>query len=286
MSDKIIQNCDVRFQFLCPKKWQALLPTADPDIRGCEACARLVYLCNSPEQAREHARQGRCVALVAPPGAHRDAPAIDPLATIDPLLIKLLPRDVAEKHRLIPVSRSGPALTVAMADPSNLLARDDVAFITGFHVTPVAALEADILRAIKDHYGEEREVLLGVIAPEHGGDDEDEDEAETHEEDAPIVKLVNVILANSIKKNAARVNLRWDDVSFVVWFEVDGAEVQEMKPPLKLQRAVLARIRRMADLPGDGQGVLRFKGAGKRAEVFLVSCRAADRQVILERSPR
>lgn len=288
---KTIQNCDLRFRFQCPKKWDALLPTSNPDVRGCEACARLVYFCKDEAQATEHAKQGHCIAVLAPIAGqpHRLplAPDADEagraLLEIDANLLCLIPRDVALKHQVLPLRRSGASLELAMANPSDLFAMDDVAFLTGFRVIPVSAPADSLREAILHHYEEQPEVLLGVM--DTGPESEPEPEPEDKEDSSPVARLVRLILANATKKQVERVIFKGDDKSFSVWFERGDSSEEEMKPPRKLWPPVLARLKQITGMQGAPPGHLRAGEAREGAADFSVHLLAEDDlfYVILER---
>src|SRR5580692_2696053 len=135
---------------------------------------------------------------------------------VDPLVIKLIPQDTAIRYQIVPLSRVGSTLTIAMTDPTNVFAMDDIKFMTGFNVEPVVASETAIAEAISKFYGsaESEEALTKVmkdLAGEEAGDlelaaDEQETslaELEKAAEEAPIIKLVNLILTDSLKRGAS-----------------------------------------------------------------------------------
>src|SRR5579863_5508537 len=125
---------------------------------------------------------------------------------IDPEIIKLVPKDVAQKHLVIPVNRAGPSLIVAMCDPSNIYAQDDLKFLTGYTIEPVVASEPSIREAIERYYAEKGPSLDEIIS-EAGEDDveiakeenDNIDDLAKAADDAPVVKLVNMVLLDAIK---------------------------------------------------------------------------------------
>jgi type IV pilus assembly protein PilB len=201
-------------------------------------------------------------------------------------VIKLVAKDVCEKHRVIPVSRSGSSLIVAMADPTNLHAIDDIKFLTGYNVEPVVASETAVHAAIERYYsaGPSYEEVMADF--DLGGDDdidfssEEEDinavELEKASEDAPVVRLVNVILLNAIRKGASDIHIEPYERRMRVRYRVDGVLQEEMTPPLKLKNALSSRLKIMSQLdiaerrlPQDGRIKLRM---GKNREMdFRVS---------------
>jgi type IV pilus assembly protein PilB len=200
-------------------------------------------------------------------------------------VIKLVAKDVCEKHRVIPVSRSGSSLIVAMADPTNLHAIDDIKFLTGYNVEPVVASETAVHAAIERYYsaGPSYEEVMADF--ELGDDDidfssEEEDinavELEKASEDAPVVRLVNVILLNAIRKGASDIHIEPYERRMRVRYRIDGVLQEEMTPPLKLKNALSSRLKIMSQLdiaerrlPQDGRIKLRM---GKNREMdFRVS---------------
>src|SRR5579863_2073421 len=128
---------------------------------------------------------------------------------IDAEVIKLVPKEVAEKHLVIPVNRAGPSLIVAMSDPSNIFAVDDLKFLTGYNIEPVVASEVDIKEAIEHYYatkGPSYEDVLGEVEDADVVAQKEEAsnivDLEKAADDAPVVKLVNLILIDAIKKGA------------------------------------------------------------------------------------
>lgn len=213
-------------------------------------------------------------------------PAID-LADfdIDPEVIKLIPRETCEKHMVIPVNRAGASLIVAMADPSNIFAVDDIKFLTGLNVESVLAAEASIREAIERYYTmvpSYEEVMEGL--------DEDEIEVDFNEEDstaidlekaadeAPVVRLVNLILIDAIKKGASDIHIEPYEKDFRVRYRIDGVLYEVMKPPIRLKNALISRLKIMAQLdisvrrlPQDGRIKLKL-GKGKEMDFRVSVC--------------
>src|SRR5208282_4984223 len=132
---------------------------------------------------------------------------------IDAEIIKLVPKEVAEKHLVIPVNRAGPSLIVAMSDPSNIFAVDDLKFLTGYNIETVVASEVAIKEAIEHYYaakGPSYEDVMGEVDAEIGGEEEDDavdlEKAADAADAAPVVKLVNLILLDAIKKGASDIH--------------------------------------------------------------------------------
>ena len=211
---------------------------------------------------------------------------------IDPNVIKLIPQDTALRYQVVPLSRVGSVLTIAMTDPSNVFAMDDIKFMTGFKVEPVVASESAIGEAITRFYGggasshEELSNLMKNLVDE---DQELELAAEEQEldataleraaEEAPIIKLVNLILTDSVKRGASDIHVEPYENEMRVRFRVDGVLQTVMNPPLKLRDAMTSRLKIMAKLdiaekrlPQDGRIMIKYKVDGRKKELdFRVS---------------
>jgi len=203
-------------------------------------------------------------------------PAVDLATTeIDPEIIKQIPQDVANKYQVIPISRTGSTLVIAMADPSNIFAIDDLKFLTGYNIDSVVASEAAIKDAIEKYYSShEEEMLLGDVLTEFDESEmeivHDEEQVDVNDlkkavEDAPVVKLVNLILTDAIKRGASDIHVEPYEKSFRVRYRVDGVLSEVMKPPLKLKNAIVSRIKIMSSLdiaerrlPQDGRIKLKM----------------------------
>ncbi len=222
---------------------------------------------------------------------------------IDPTVVKLVPADTAQKYQIVPLSRAGATLTIAMTDPTNVFAMDDIKFMTGYNVEPVVASETAVLEAIQKYYGK----VLGAGA---GGtsalevatkaledmpvlsDDQvelieelEEISAETlakQGEEAPVIKLVNVILMSAIQKGASDIHIEPYEKDVRVRYRIDGILYNVMQPPMKLRDAMTSRIKIMAKLdiaekrlPQDGRIKIRYQDGGKMKEIdFRVSVSA------------
>jgi type IV pilus assembly protein PilB len=211
---------------------------------------------------------------------------------IDPNVIKLIPQDTALRYQVIPLSRVGSVLTIAMTDPTNVFAMDDIKFMTGFNVEPVVASESAIGDAIIRFYGgggsnhEELSNLMKDLVDEDQelelAADEQEMDASALEkaaEEAPIIKLVNLILTDSVKRGASDIHVEPYENEMRVRFRVDGILQTVMNPPLKLRDAITSRMKIMAKLdiaekrlPQDGRIMIKYKADGRKKELdFRVS---------------
>ena len=196
---------------------------------------------------------------------------------IDPGVCKLIPGDVVQKYQILPINRTGATITIAMVDPSNVFALDDVKFMTGYNVEPVVASEAAIKAAINKYY-DSAEAIQDVMATLKEGDEnvdvvmEEEEEVNLGElkqavEDAPVVKLVNLILTDAISKGASDIHIEPYEKNFRVRYRIDGVLYETMQPPMRLRAALTSRIKIMSELdiserrlPQDGRIKLKLKG--------------------------
>ncbi|HQY61886.1 MAG: type IV-A pilus assembly ATPase PilB [Myxococcales bacterium] len=214
---------------------------------------------------------------------------------IDGDILKLVQRDQCERHKVIPVSRAGSSLIVAMADPTNLHAIDDLKFLTGYNIEPVIASENAILAAIERNYSvgpSYDEVMAGFEESEIEFTGEDDDlnlvELEKASEDAPVIRLVNMILLNAIKKGASDIHIEPYEKSLRVRYRVDGVLIEEMSPPVKLKNAISSRIKIMSQLdiaerrlPQDGRIKLKLgKGREMDFRVSVLPCLWGEKTVM------
>src|SRR6187200_2817367 len=229
---------------------------------------------------------------------------------IDPTVIKLIPVDTAQKYQIIPLSRSGATLTIAMTDPTNVFAMDDIKFMTGYNVEPVVASETAVVDAITKYYGKAGTTNGnggGYAAPSgpsalevaskalddmpvlsDTGDVEVLEEFEEisaealakQGEEAPVIKLVNVILMSAIQKGASDIHIEPYEKELRVRYRIDGILYNIMQPPMKFRDAITSRIKIMSKLdiaekrlPQDGRIKIRFQDGGEMRDIdFRVSC--------------
>lgn len=204
---------------------------------------------------------------------------------VDPAVIATIPAEVAQKYQMVPINRAGATLIVAMADPSNIFALDDIKFMTGYNVEVVVAAEAAIKEAI-DKYYDQSSSLADVMGDLGDFDDlefaEDVEQIdpsslEKASEDAPVVKLVNLILTDAIKKKASDIHIEPYEHVFRVRYRIDGVLYEVMKPPKKLKNAITSRLKIMASLdiaerrlPQDGRIKIKM---GRNVEMdYRVNC--------------
>ncbi len=230
---------------------------------------------------------------------------------IDASIIKLIPAETAHKYQIIPLSRSGATLTIAMTDPTNVFAMDDIKFMTGYNVEPVVASETAVFEAINRYYAapaaRSRDAGAGEAASLNPASSLDmvtkaleettaiaDDDVEVLEEldsidvsslerqsgEAPIIRLVNLMLMSSIQKGASDIHIEPYEKEFRVRFRIDGILYNVMAPPMKFRDAITSRLKIMAKLdiaekrlPQDGRIKIRFADSGATKEIdFRVSC--------------
>jgi type IV pilus assembly protein PilB len=202
---------------------------------------------------------------------------------VDAQVVKIIPAEIAHKYQIVPVNRAGSTLIIAMSDPSNIFAIDDIKFMTGYNVEVVVVAESSIKTAIDKLYDQSASLAdvmndlemedLEVIGEE---DNVDLSSLERATEDAPVVKLVNLILTDAIKKKASDIHVEPYERSFRVRYRIDGILYEVMKPPLKLKNAITSRIKIMSELdiaerrlPQDGR--IKIKLGGGKDMDFRVS---------------
>ena len=242
------------------------------------------------------------------------------LFQIDEHVLQLIPQEVAQKYSVLPLSRVGASLTLAMVDPTNVFAMDDIKFMTGLNVEPVVVAEASIQQAIAKYYGTSREIELSSISVDetafepvnakssNGGGithadlvsldsiDFDTDHSEDVEvledneeidlttlsrisEDAPVVRLVNVLLVDALRRGASDIHIEPYEKELRIRFRIDGVLYDVMRPPLKMRDALISRVKIMSKLdisekrlPQDGRIKIKVKVDARSRELdFRVS---------------
>ena len=242
------------------------------------------------------------------------------LFQIDEHVLQLIPQEVAQKYSVLPLSRVGASLTLAMVDPTNVFAMDDIKFMTGLNVEPVVVAEASIQQAIAKYYGSSREIELSSISVDevvleamngkgsNGGSitsadlvsldsiefdndrSEDVEVLEDNEEidlatlsriseDAPVVRLVNVLLVDALRRGASDIHIEPYEKELRIRFRIDGVLYDVMRPPLKMRDALISRVKIMSKLdisekrlPQDGRIKIKVKIDARSRELdFRVS---------------
>ncbi|HET9527096.1 MAG TPA: type IV-A pilus assembly ATPase PilB [Pyrinomonadaceae bacterium] len=241
------------------------------------------------------------------------------LFNIDPNVLRLIPQEVAQKHCVLPLSRVGATLTLAMVDPTNVFAMDDVKFMTGLNVEPVVVAEGSVQQAIAKYYGTSREIELAMAAEDVAAEsrngsngsngaithadlvsldsidfaDTDAEGVEVLEdneeidlstlsrmsEDAPVVRLVNVLLVDALRRGASDIHVEPYEKELRIRFRIDGVLYDVMHPPLKMRDALISRVKIMSKLdisekrlPQDGRIKIKVKVDSRSRELdFRVS---------------
>jgi type IV pilus assembly protein PilB len=257
---------------------------------------------------------------------------LDQWPTIETAVIALVPAELANKHKVLPLQRSGNVLTMAMSDPTDIFAMDDVRFHTGYNIDPVVSSEMGLIRAIERYYGgssslrlrekdtrtnererdrdrdrdkspfgepEETSALGGALQPFEDGPEEALDLKELEEElsgaeteyetaaddeedisafalkkgseEAPVVRLVNMVLIDAIRKGASDIHIEPYEKSYRIRFRIDGLLQEVMRPSIKLKDPVTSRVKILAKLniaekrlPQDGRIKLRVALGGRQ----------------------
>jgi type IV pilus assembly protein PilB len=203
---------------------------------------------------------------------------------VDPKILKMVPGDFALKHILLPLKREGRTLTVAMADPTNTGVLDDLKFITRYDLFPVIAGEYTLRNLLEKHYESSDQQLQTLLKDmEDMGDTDVEVVEDTEEEaatqaqinDAPVVKLINGILTDAVKRGASDIHIEPFEHEIRVRYRIDGALLEVMKPPVKMKAALTSRVKILSQLniaerrvPQDGRLKLKM---GNRVIDFRVS---------------
>src|SRR6478672_2968295 len=234
------------------------------------------------------------------------------LFDIEDSVLRLIPQEVAQKYSVLPLSRVGATLTLAMVDPTNVFAMDDIKFMTGLNVEPVVVAEASVQQAISKYYSTSREIELASVAPEVGANgngfsdadlvsldnldldhDVNPEDIEVFEEndeidlssltrmseDAPVVRLVNVLLVDALRRGASDIHVEPYEKELRIRFRIDGVLYDVMHPPLKMRDALISRVKIMSKLdisekrlPQDGRIKVRVKVDSRSRELdFRVS---------------
>jgi type IV pilus assembly protein PilB len=248
------------------------------------------------------------------------------LFDIDDSVIRLIPHEVAQKYSVLPLSRVGATLTLAMVDPTNVFAMDDIKFMTGLNIEPVVVSEAGVHDAIAKYYDHSREIELAgmvsdvsyesMMAGSNGNgngqlpragithDDlvslgqfefdveaadgveviEDNEEIDLStlsrmSEDAPVVRLVNVLMVDALRRGASDIHIEPYEKELRIRFRIDGVLYDVMHPPLKMRDALISRLKIMSKLdisekrlPQDGRIKIKVKVDARSRELdFRVS---------------
>ena len=210
---------------------------------------------------------------------------------IDPDCLRLIPRDRAIKNRVIPLQKKGAVLKVAVTDPSDVMALDELKFMTGCRIDPVIAKESSVVQILEEHLGSDQSLEIEKVYDELIGDSQEfeldmeegigEDQEVNIEQasEAPIIRLVNLILADSMRRNASDIHLESYQKDFRIRFRIDGILYPIMSPPIRVKDAVVSRIKIMANMdigerrvPQDGRIKIQITMGGRKKKIdFRVS---------------
>jgi len=202
---------------------------------------------------------------------------------VDPKLVKLIPADLASKHVVLPLKREGRTLTIAMADPTDHGLLEDLKFITRYDLFPVVAGEYTLRALIERHYESSDQQLQSILKDMEGLDgdvevveEQEDDTGAANVDDAPVVKLINGLLTDAVKRGASDIHIEPFEHEIRVRYRIDGALLEVMKPPLKMKAALTSRVKILSQLniaerrvPQDGR--LKLKMGGARVIDFRVS---------------
>jgi len=204
---------------------------------------------------------------------------------VDPKIVKMIPSDFALKNVVLPLKREGRTLTVAMADPTNTGVLDDLKFITRFDLFPVIAGEYTLRSLIEKHYESSDQQLQTLLRDMEGLEEagdveivkelEEETATQAQIDDAPVVKLINGLLTEAVRRGASDIHIEPFEHEIRVRFRIDGALLEIMKPPVKMKAALTSRVKILSQLniaekriPQDGRLKLKM---GNRVIDFRVS---------------
>src|SRR5271166_1066283 len=200
---------------------------------------------------------------------------------IDPAVVKLIPFETAKRYQILPLSRVGASLTIAMVDPTNVFAMDDIKFMTGFNIEPVVASESSILAGIDKAYGATKEEDLETVMQSMSEmSDEDVELNEQNAQEMGLSELEKAAdEAPAVKRGASDIHIEPYEKEFRVRFRIDGVLQSIMSPPMKLKDAITSRLKIMAKLdisekrlPQDGRIMLKMNIGGRKKQLdFRVS---------------
>ena len=195
-------------------------------------------------------------------------------------ILELIPADLATKHLILPINRIGSTLIVATCDPTDLSAIDDIKFITGYNIEITIASELSLKNAIDNFY--QSSTMLDEIIAEFDDSDleliQSEEETDTLDlrretDDAPVIRLVNKIMVDAIRRGASDIHIEPYETFFRIRYRIDGVLYEVMKPPMKLKNAILSRVKIMSELdiaerrlPQDGRIKMKL-GKGRSMDM-------------------
>jgi type IV pilus assembly protein PilB len=210
---------------------------------------------------------------------------------IDQQCLNLVPMETAVRYQVLPLRKTGNILTVAVSDPTDVMVLDEIKFMTGFRVEPVVAPESSVRSAIERFFGDVHSIELQRVYDEIAAEGEEYEldlsdkqkvdvaELEKSGSEAPIIKLVNIILADAIRRGVSDIHLESYEGEFRIRFRMDGVLYTTMRPPVRLRDAVISRMKIMASLdiserrlPQDGRIKISISSGDRRKKIdFRVS---------------
>ncbi|MFC1743212.1 type IV-A pilus assembly ATPase PilB [Candidatus Riflebacteria bacterium] len=203
---------------------------------------------------------------------------------IDPIIARLIPEHMAKRHQVVPINKVGNKLTVAMVDPLNIIAIDDIQLMTNYMVKPVVATVSDIEKALGEAYGQESkqdELMddLQEIGQESGDMDDLDDMGELGENDAPIIRLVNLVLTQAVTSGVSDIHIEPFEKELRIRYRKDGTLSNAMSPPRKAMAAISSRIKILSSLniaekrlPQDGRIKLKVQNRTVDFRVSILPC--------------
>ncbi len=211
---------------------------------------------------------------------------------VDPAIAQLVPEHIAERHKLIPINKVGNKLTVAMADPLDIVAIDDITMMTGLQVKTVVATPSDIEKALQEAYGAGTKVDkiiddLVDIEKEAAEADELEGIDDLSEDAAPIIRLVNLIITQAVQSGVSDIHIEPYEKELRVRYRRDGVLYTTMSPPKRAQAAIISRIKIMANLniaekrlPQDGRIKIKVSNRPIDLRVSTLPCTWGEKVVM------
>jgi type IV pilus assembly protein PilB len=213
---------------------------------------------------------------------------------IDPQVLASIPSEIVKRYLIVPVDRTGDTLTVALSDPSNILALDELRLLTKCNIVPVISFEPDIKEAIERYYGSDdgKDLLKDRADDDTGAEEKPFEEAPSSEEDsdgdissvqaddAPVIQLVNKTVSDAIKARASDIHIEPMEKSLRVRYRIDGVLHEITPPPKKFQNAIISRIKILSDLdiaerrvPQDGR--FKVRSGAKTIDFRVSTCPTA-----------
>ena len=208
-----------------------------------------------------------------------------------------VPESLARQYTMLPVSLTGDVMTLAMSDPLNIMALDDLRMITKHEIEPVVAVESELVDAIKRHYGQgaSDQVYNSIIGDDSTGMEVVEEQNEQHDidtmasdaEDAPVIRMVNLILKNALDTGASDLHIEPFEKAVRLRYRVDGVCEEQKGIPKTMQNAITSRLKIMSNLdisetrlPQDGRFRIRFQGREIDFRISFLPCYYGEKVVM------